>query len=363
MEKETNLAPYIEKLNRKTDLSAQESAQAMRLIMSTEIADSPKAAFLIALQAKGASQEEIASFAALIREMACQIDISGLSKDKVLMDTCGTGAGGVETFNISTTVMFILAAAGIAVAKHGNRAITSKCGSADVLQELGINILLSPQQASRCLCEINITFLFAPLCHGAFKHVQPIRRQIPAPTVFNILGPLVNPVFSLAYKQGIRTAQILGTNNEDLTAVLIGVLKILNLNRAMVVYGEGLAANSGMDEISTLGDTRVCELSEDGQIKDYRINPDTFGIKRAMPEDLKGGTPPENARILRDILSAKLNGPKRDIVLINAAAGLYLGGKAASLQEGLSLAAQCIDSKSALKKLEQLRRLSNQASI
>lgn len=360
MEKEANLLFLIEQLKRGDDLSQEDAACAMKIIMSADAEQPQKAAFLAALAKKGATGEEIASFALTIRQMARQFELSNIEKGKVMIDTCGTGAGGVETFNISTTIMFILSAAGLLVAKHGNRAITSKCGSADVLEALGININMQPQVAGRCLSEIGLTFLFAPLYHGAFKNVQKVRREIGIPTVFNIIGPLVNPAFGNASKQGIKTVQVLGVNRQELTSELAKVLKILKLNRAMVIYGQGNEAQAGMDEISTLADTYVSELTEEGQIKDYKISPADFGITPAKPSDLAAGRPEENAQILLDILSGKEKGPKRDIVLINAAAGLYLGRKAADLREGLRVAADCIDSGSAVKKLELFRRLSNQ---
>lgn len=360
MEKEANLNPYIDRLNRKIDLSMEEATSAMSIIMSADVPDSQKAAFLTALQAKGPTIEEIASFAFAIRKIARQVETKDIKKDKALADTCGTGGGAIETFNVSTTSMFILSASGMAVAKHGNRAITSRCGSADVLEELGVNIKMEPEKASRCLAEIDIAFFFAPLYHGAFKNIQKVRREIGIPTVFNILGPLVNPAFSSAYKNEIKTVQILGVNSEKLVDRMARVLKILNLSRAMVVYGQGSEDNSGMDEISTIGDTRICELTDAGEFRDYVINPQGLGMELAKPKDLIGGTPKENARILLDILSGKERGPKRDIVLINAAAGLYLGGRAKNLQEGIKVASDCIDSAAALKKLELLRRYSCQ---
>ncbi|MFH1338223.1 MAG: anthranilate phosphoribosyltransferase [Candidatus Omnitrophota bacterium] len=359
MEKKADLNPYIDKLNRKIDLSMEEAASAMSVIMSKEAPDSEKAAFLVALQAKGPTTEEIASFAFAIRQIAGKVETKDIKKDKVLADTCGTGGGAIETFNVSTTSMFILSASGMAVAKHGNRAITSKCGSADVLEELGVNIAMEAEIASRCLAEIDIAFFFAPLYHGAFKNVQKVRRQIRTPTVFNILGPLVNPAFSSAYKNGIKTVQILGVNSERLTHRLVRVLKVLNLSRAMVVYGLDAGSNLGMDEISTIGDTRIYELTEGGEIKNYVINPQSLGIEPAKPGDLTGGTPQDNARILTDILSGKDRGPKLNIVLLNAAAGLYLGDRAKNLGEGIKVASDCIDSGSAMRKLDELRRFSN----
>ncbi|MFC1592615.1 anthranilate phosphoribosyltransferase [Candidatus Omnitrophota bacterium] len=360
MEKNMDLGVYIKQIEQNKDLSTGDAAQAMSLIMSVEAGESAKKDFLTALAGKGATTEEIASFALTIRQIAKQFDLSNIDTGKVIVDTCGTGGGG-ETFNISTTIMFILSAAGMVVAKHGNRAITSKCGSADVLEALGVNINMDTHRASRCLSEAGLTFLFAPLYHGAFKNVQKVRREIKIPTVFNIIGPLVNPAFANSHKQGIKTVQILGVNQRGLTNKMAEVLKTLNLCRAMVVYGQGIEGGAGMDEISTLGDTFVCELMQNKEIKKYKINPGDFGIKTAKPADLAAGTPKENAQILLDILTGKERGAKRDIVLLNAAAGLYIGGKAGDLKQGIRLAAEYIDSGSAVNKLELFRRLSCQA--
>lgn len=358
MQEGANLSLYIKQLIQGKDLLSEDAARAMSIIMSQQAPESQKAAFLAALQAKGPIAEEIASFAFTIRRMAKQVEFKDFEKDSVLADTCGTGGGTADTFNISTTIMFILSASGIVVAKHGNRAITSKCGSADVLEELGININMEPAIVSRCFSEAGIAFLFAPLYHGAFKNVQKVRREIGIPTVFNILGPLVNPLFSCSFKEDINMVQVLGVNDPQLIKKLAGVLKILKLRRAMVVYGQDREGKIGMDEISTVGDTQVSELMDTGEVRDYKINPQDFGMKLAKPQDLKGGGPAENARILLEILTGKERGPKTDIVLLNAAAGLYLGGKARDLKEGIKAAGECIDSGRAFKKLELLRRLS-----
>lgn len=356
----SSLDPYIGQLIHKNNLSPEEAAQAMGIIMSEQVPSSEKAAFLTALQVKGATAEEIASFTFTIRQMAKPVELKDIKEGQVLADTCGTGGGGVETFNISTAIMFILSAQGLIVAKHGNRAITSKCGSADVLEQLGINISMEPDKVARCLSEIGVAFLFAPLYHGAFKNVQAVRREIGMPTVFNILGPLLNPSFSSCDKQGIKMIQILGVNDTKLIKKLAGVLKILKLHRAMVVYGQDQESKLGMDEISTVGDTQIAELTDAGQIQNYKINPQEFGIRLAESVDLKGGTPADNARILLEILTGKEKGSKRDIVLLNAAAGLCLGGKAKDLKEGIEVAGSCIDSGEAFRKLEMFRRLSQE---
>lgn len=354
-----SLESYINQLIQKRDLSEADAVRSMSIIMSGRASEFQQAAFLTALQMKGPTAEEIASFAYAIRLMAKPIDLKGLKKGVVLGDTCGTGGGGLETFNISTTIMFILSSCGIIVAKHGNRAITSKCGSADVLEQLGIDIYMEPKKVEKALEEVGIAFIFAPLYHEAFKNVQKVRREIGIPTVFNILGPLVNPAFSQVCKEKeIKIIQILGVNNPELTVKIAYVLKKLNVSRAMVVYGYDRERKFGMDEVSSLGKTLITELTSIGEIKTYELDPQDFGIKYANPQDLIGGTPKENAEILLHILKGEERGPKRDIVLINAACGLYLGGKAKDIKEGIELAKESIDSGKALEKLQLLKEFS-----
>ncbi len=355
-----SLTFYINKLIQKKELSYEESSRAIRIIMSDEATPISKAVFLTALQTKEPTAGEIAAFALTIRQMAKRVEIKGIDENKIIADTCGTGGGGIKTFNISTAIMFILSAADLIVAKHGNRAITSECGSADVLESLGVNVNMAPDVISHCLSEIGVAFLFAPLFHPAFKNVQGIRRDIGVPTIFNILGPLLNPAFACSYEQGIRMIQILGVNDQKLIKKIISVLKIMKLYRAMVVYGQDKDSKSGMDEISTLGDTVICELTSTGEVKEYIINPQDFGIRLARPADLTGGSPADNARILLDILSGRQRGPRRDIVVMNAAAGLYLGCKARDLREGIKLANEYIDSGAAFKKMELLRQFSQE---
>jgi len=344
------LDDYIEKITHKQDLSAEEACLAMRMLISGQASEFQQGAFLTAMYKKGPTVDEIAAFAYTLRESAIQIKVR---TGTALGDTCGTGGGPLETFNVSTTIMFILASAGIIIAKHGNRAITSKCGSADVLEELGVNINLEPAQVEECISKIGIGFIYAPNFHKAFKNVQKVRKELPFPTVFNILGPLANPAFSLDGDN----RQVLGVNKPELVEKMAEVLRRLNVKRAIVVHGYFNGHKSGMDEISTVGDTKVSELKADGTIDDYVITPEQFGLKRANPKDLVGGDASKNAKILVDVLKGE-KGPKRDLVLLNAAAGLYVGDKARDIKEGIKIAEKEIDSFKAYQKLEELIKFS-----
>jgi anthranilate phosphoribosyltransferase len=260
-----------------------------------------------------------------------------------VVDTCGTGGDGSHTFNISTAAAFVVAGAGLKVAKHGNRAMSSQCGSADVLEALGVKIDLGAEQVQACLKEVGIGFMFAPVFHPAMKHTAAPRREIGIRTVFNILGPLTNPA-------GAK-AQVLGVAEYSLVEKLALVLQSLDCYRALVVHGE-----DGLDEITLTGKTQVCEL-RDGNIKSYTISPEDFDLPRASLDNLKGGTAVENASQLRNVLTGA-PGPQRDVVLMNAAAALVVGDKAPSLQQGIELAGEVIDSGHALAKVEQLIKLS-----
>ena len=347
-----SLDPYIEKVKRKENLSPEEAVMAMRILTSGEASESQQSTFLTAMHSKKETVDEIAAFAYTLRKLAEPVKVIS---EATFGDTCGTGGGTLETFNISTTIMFILASAGIVIAKHGNRSITSKCGSADVLEELGVNINLDSQRVAKCISEIGIGFIFAPKFHKAFKNVGSVRKKLGAlgiPTIFNILGPLSNPVFGASELKAY--SQILGVNRPELTEPMAEVLKRLQAARAIVAYGFNDAGEKGMDELSTIGKTKISELKEGGVIDNYFLEPEQFGLKRAKPDDLSGGDCKENAKILIDILQGKDKGPKRDIVLLNAAAGLYVGGKAENIKEGIKLASQQIDSLGAYKKLEEL---------
>ncbi len=343
------LDPYIEKITLQRDLSETEASQAMRLLMSGNASECQQGAFLTAMNMKGPTADELAAFAQTLRELAEPINIR--TPGAILGDTCGTGGGTLDTFNVSTTIMFILASAGIIIAKHGNRAITSKCGSADVLEELGVDINASPSKVEECISKIGIGFIYAPNFHKAFKNVQKVRKEIGIPTVFNIIGPLANPAFS---HTNAEYSQVLGVNKPELTETMAETLKRLNVKRAIVVYGYNGEHKMGMDEFSTVGETKVSEVKADKSIKNYYIEPEQFGFKRANPKDLVGGSAPQNAKILRDILEGKDKGPKRDLVLLNAAAGLYVGEKVNSIEEGIEMAKDEIDSGRAAWKLKEL---------
>lgn len=346
------LDTYIEKVKRKENLSREEASIAMRILMSGKASEFQQGAFLTAMYYKEPTVDEIVAFAYTLRRLAEPLAIK-LNRTGSLGDTCGTGGGTLETFNVSTTVMFILAAAGIFIAKHGNKAITSKCGSADVLEALGVNIYLEPQKVAECISRIGIGFIFAPNFHKAFKNVQKVRRELPFPTIFNILGPLANPAFSVEDTKS-EYSQVLGVNSPKLTEKIAEALSHLNIKRAIVVHGFNDVGEKGMDELSTAGKTKVSELKADGNIDTYFLEPEQFGLKRTEPKNLLGGTPPENAKILVDILKGEDKGPKRDIVLLNAAAGLYVGGKVKNIKDGIKLAGQKIDNLEAYKKLEDL---------
>ena len=330
----------ISKLIDGRHLTQAEAAGVMEGIMSGESTPAQIGAFLIALRIKGETVDEIAGCAEAMRGKATRIK----TRHPSVVDTCGTGGDNSSTFNISTTAAFVLAGAGLCVAKHGNRAMSSRCGSADVLKALGVNLDLTPEQVGRCLDEGGIGFLFAPMLHTAMKHAVGPRREIGTRTVFNVLGPLTNPA-------GARR-QLIGVYSPNLTDTLAEVLLRLGSERALVVHG-----SDGLDEITTTGETKVSEL-QDGTVHTYPIQPEDFGLKRASLQDLKGGDEETNAKILTDVLKGA-DGPKRDAVLLNAAAGITAGGSAPDIGEGISIARDSIDSGRALKKLEGLREMSN----
>jgi anthranilate phosphoribosyltransferase len=327
----------IGKLVEQQSLTEEEAAQAMREIMEGGATPAQIAAFLIALRIKGETIEEITGCARVMREKATRIRAPYPN----VIDTCGTGGDGSHTFNISTTAAFVVAGAGVPVAKHGNRAMSSRCGSADLLQALGVSIELSPEMAELCLAEVGITFLFAPLFHSAMKYAVGPRREIGVRTIFNILGPLTNPAGA---KQ-----QILGVSRKEFAEPMAHVLGNLGSTRAFVVHGA-----DGLDEITTTGETHITAL-DGGKIASYTITPEQFGLPRAPLGALAGGDAPQNAAITLAVLEGK-RGPHRDVVLLNAAAGLAVAGTAPDLQAGLQLAAHAIDSGAALEKLRGLQR-------
>ena len=325
----------ISRLIERQDLSQDEADEIMGTIMSGTATQSQIGAFLIALRMKGETPTEIAAFAAVMRRHAISVSPT---TGKTLVDTCGTGGDGTHTFNISTAAAFVAAGAGVPIVKHGNRSVSSACGSADVLAALGVNLAVDPRHQAQIVEKAGIAFLFAPNHHPAIRHVMPARQELGCRTVFNLLGPLVNPA-------GAK-AQVLGVYNPVLTRTMAEVLRILGLSRAMVVHGEGL------DEITTTGDTDVSELT-DGTIRSYSLNCRTFGIDQACITDIRGGDPLENARIIREILSGE-RGACRDVVLMNAGAAIYVGGQAQDLHEGIHLAARSIDGGCAVSRLDTL---------
>lgn len=323
------------------NLTKEEAESAMKTIMSGKSNEIEISAFLTALRMKGEAPEEIASFAKIMREFASRIEPK---VEGTLVDVCGTGGDLLNTFNISTTAMFVVAGAGIPIAKHGNRALTSKSGSADVLEELGVDLNSNFDKIKESIEKVGIGFMFAPMHHSAMKHVMPVRKQLGFRTVFNILGPLTNPANA--------RAQLMGVFDPELTETLANVFKILGLERAIVAHGD-----PGLDELSTLGKTKVSEL-KDGKVNTYLIKPDDFGLSIAREEDIAGGTAKENAKILTDILSGKDAGPRRDITLLNAAAGILVGGMADNLTEGMEVAREALESGKAQKKLEEFVKFS-----
>ena len=332
----------IVKIVNKGDLTYDEAYTVMNEIMSGETTATQNAAFLAALSTKSARAEttdEIAGCAAAMREHATRVQT-----DMDLMEIVGTGGDNAQSFNISTTSALVAAAGGIKVAKHGNRAASSLSGTADCLEALGVNIDQSPAKCVGLLKEVGICFFFAQKYHTSMKYVGAIRKELGFRTVFNILGPLTNP--------GSPSMQILGVYDEYLVEPLAQVLVNLGVRRGMVVYG-----TDRLDEISMSSPTKICEI-RDGWFRSYTIAPEDFGFERCRKEDLKGGTPLDNAGITRDILSGA-KGPKRDAVLMNAGAALYIGGKADSMAEGIRLAEELIDSGKAMETLEKLIEVSN----
>jgi anthranilate phosphoribosyltransferase len=325
----------LSKIVSRNDLTMAEAREVMREIMKGEATQAQIGAFLTALRMKGETADEIAGCALAMRESAIAVK----PKSNQLVDTCGTGGDGKGTFNISTTVAFVAAGAGLAVAKHGNRSVSSRCGSADLLQALGVNLELTQEQVAQCIDEVGIGFLFAPKLHPAMKYALGPRQEIGLRTIFNILGPLSNPA------QAKR--QLLGVYNSDLTELIAEVLRTLGAEHAFVVHGA-----DGLDELSVTGQNKISRLY-DGYIETYYLDPQDLGLPRARLSDLAGGSVEENAAITKALLVGA-NGPKRDVILFNTAAVLIAGGKASSFSEGLGLAAEAIDDGSAQRKLHQL---------
>jgi anthranilate phosphoribosyltransferase len=322
------------------NLGEAEMMEVMRGIMEGEATPAQIASFITALRIKGETVDEVTGAARIMRQKATRID----ARSAVIVDTCGTGGDRRGTFNISTTAAFVVAAAGLTVAKHGNRAVTSGCGSADVLEALGVNIEAKEEVVEECVQQIGIGFLFAPKLHGAMKYAVAPRREIGIRTMFNMLGPLTNPAGA--------TSQLIGVYSPELTEMFAGVLKNLGTRRAFVVHG-----SDGLDEATVTDETRVSELRQ-GVIHTYNISPIDYFGEVYSPEDLAGGDPPTNAQITKDILMGR-DGARRKIVLLNSALAIVAGEKAGDIGEGIAVAEECIDSGAALQKLDHLIELSN----
>lgn len=322
------------------DLTEDEMVASMTAIMQGEVADSQLATFLTALQAKGETVAEIVGAARVMRAKAEKLDIKSTS----LVDTCGTGGDGADTFNISTASALVTAGAGVTVAKHGNRAVSSRSGSADVLKCMGVNLDANLATVERCVDEAGLGFLFAPLMHKAMKHAAGVRKKLGVRTIFNLLGPLTNPANA--------QAQVLGVFDVKWVQPLAEVLCGLGCSRALVVHG-----SDGLDEITLTGVSQVAEL-KNGEVTSYNLDPAELGFDYCTSADLKGGTPEENAAIIQGILNGE-KGAKRDIVVLNSAAAIYVGGKADSLEQGARLAVNSIESGKARDKLKDLCRITN----
>lgn len=325
----------IKKVSRKVDLTAQEAESAFSLVAEGRVPEKEITDLLCALAKKKETVEEITGAALAMRKFVTRVNVP---KDTIL-DTCGTGGDQKHTFNISTVAAFVAAGSGITVAKHGNRSVSGSCGSADLLEAFGVNINAPVATVEKCIHELGIGFLFAPNLHPGMRHVQPVRKQLKVRTIFNILGPLINPAFP--------THQILGVYEERLVPILAVVLKNLGIKHAMVVWGEG-----GFDEVTTTGKTFVCEMKE-GHIKEYVLEPERLGLERGILADILGGDVETNKQIALNVLKGR-EGRHRDIVLLNAGCCVYLSGRANTIKEGMVLAAESIDSGHAIKKLNKL---------
>ena len=349
------LKQAIRKVADRLNLSEEEMEAAMEVIMSGQATPAQIGSFITALRLKGETIEEITGAARVMRRKATRIRVGNsmvnIDRDEInldmetIVDTCGTGGDGTNTFNVSTTTAFVVAGCGLRVAKHGNRSVSSLCGSADVIQGLGVNLDVSSDVVEKCLNQVGIGFLFAPALHSAMKYAIGPRQEIGIRTIFNILGPLTNPAGA--------NVQVLGVYKKELTPVLAEVLNKLGSRSAFVVYGEG-----SLDEISIIGKTQVSEL-KNGQVATYSIKPEDFGLPRATLDDIRGGDAQKNAGIILSVLKGE-PGAKRDIVLLNAAAALVAAGRAADFPDGIAQAAESIDSGRALEKLEGMKKITNE---
>jgi len=332
------LLPFLHRVAARENLSSEDARAAMLAILDGQASTAQIAAFLAGLRTKGETADELLGFARAMREKSAHVDVGEDSEP--LLDTCGTGGDGASTFNISTIAAFVVAGAGVRVAKHGNRSLSSVCGSADILEELGINISISPEQAGRSIREVGIGFLFAPLFHPSMMHAQPARLELKMRTVFNLLGPLTNPA-------GAKR-QLIGAPSNASAELMAQALAGLTSERSFIVHG-----SDGLDEVTTTGETAVFEVTRDG-VRRLTWNPSDFGVDPARSADLAGGDRSLNCQIAQAILHGK-RGPQRDIVLVNAAAALLAAGVVANLVEGMQGAAESVDSGAAWGKVERLR--------
>lgn len=337
------LQEAIAKVVAGSDLTAQEAEAALEEIMSGQASEAQIAALLVGLRMKGEKPSEIAGLARTMREHCVKVR----PQREDVVDTCGTGGDALDTFNISTAAAFIAAGAGVAIAKHGNRSVSSQCGSADVLAELGVNLEVEPGRVGECIDRVGLGFLFAPAHHPAMRHVMPTRQALGLRTVFNILGPLTNPA-------GARR-QLLGVYDPALTTLVAEALRELGSERALVVHGL-----DGLDELSTLGPTQVAELAE-GEVREYTVAPQDVGLRKAGPDDISGGDTEECARRMTAVLEGE-PGPRLDIALLNAAGVIVAAGSADSLEEGLEQARESVDSGRAREKLGELVEFTNAAA-
>jgi anthranilate phosphoribosyltransferase len=329
-------AQALHKLVDRTDLSREEMLGVMHQIMRGEFTHAQIAGLLVALRMKGETVDEIAAAADVMRELSTKVEVASREH---LIDTCGTGGDGIQTFNVSTASAFVAAAAGARVAKHGGRSVSSTCGSADVLEALGVNVGLTPRQVAHCVDTVGIGFMFAPNHHSAMKHASPVRRELGVRTMFNLLGPLTNPA-------GARR-QVMGVFDRALTSKLALVLQQLGSEHVLVVHGA-----DGMDEISFAGDTFIAEL-KDGAVREYVVNPRQFGMDLHTPENIRVKDAEASRAMILDVFAGR-PGAARDIVLLNAGAAIYVAGLASSLQDGIVRAGQVIDSGAAMNKLREL---------
>lgn len=340
------LPEFLNKLIARQDLAQAEAAAMLEAILAEDASDARIAAALVALASKGETEEELAGFAQTMRSRCARIE----SKHSLFIDTCGTGGSRAKTFNVSTAAAFVVAAAGVPVAKHGNVGVTTKAGSADVLRALGVKVDLTPERVSEIFNEIGVCFMFAPLHHAATKRVAMVRRDLGVRTIFNLLGPLTNPAGA--------PFQVAGVSNEAACEKVARALARLGIGRAWVVRGE-----DGLDEITLAGKTVVYAASPEGpeHVDRFEIAPEDFGLSRASIENLRGGSAEENAVIIRDVLESKRKDAARDLVLINAAASLFITGVAKSLDSAISMASQAIETGGASEKLRALQGASQLA--